>query len=121
MQVSPVSISEIIFRSQIKKLYKKGKVPIKYGLYGEILTKDNVSDEHIICKCFGGTNDLSNIALTSKEKNNARGNQPIELFITMGLLRQYLNQFKDIKLKDFDGNSYIKGIRKTFTRIVDDI
>ena len=109
-----------VFKSQLKKLYKKGKLPIKYGLYGELLTKDNVSDEHIICRCFGGTNDLSNIALTSKELNNARGNQPIGLFVTMGMLRQYLLQFKDLKCKDFDGNKYIKGLRETFRRLVDD-
>lgn len=109
-----------IFKSQLKKLYKKGKLPIKYGLYGDILTKENVSDEHIVCKCFGGSNNLSNIALTSKELNNARGNQPIEFFVTMGMLRQYLLQFRNIKLKDFDGNSYIKGIRETFRGLVDE-
>ena len=110
----------LLFKSQLKNLYKKGKLPIKYGLYGEILTKDNVSDEHIICKCLGGTNDISNIALASKELNNARGNQPIGLFVTMGMLRKYLLQFKNLKLKNFDGNEYIKGIRQTFRRLVDD-
>ena len=120
MNIEPISISEIIFRSHLKTLYKKGKIPIKYGLYGEVLTPKNVSDEHIICKCFGGTNDLSNIALASKELNNARGNQPIGLFVTIGMLRKYLLQFKDIKCQGFDGNAYIKDMRNTFRSLVDD-
>lgn len=118
MKVQP--INNITFTSQIKKLYKKGRIKVKYGLYGEELTKQNVSDEHIICKCFGGTNDLSNIALASKELNNARGNNPIEQFVTMGMIRQYLFQFKGIKCQGFDGDSYIRNIKETFKRLMDD-
>lgn len=113
------AISSIVFNSQIKKLFKKGKLPIKYGLYGEILTPQNVSDEHLICKCYGGTNDLANIALASKECNNARGNTPIEYCLTLGMLRKYLKQFKGIKRKDFNGDSYIEGIKRTCKELAD--
>lgn len=113
-------ISNIVFTSQIKKLYKKGKLKVKYGLYGEELTKNNVSDEHIICKCFGGTDDLSNVALASKELNNARGNKPIEQFVTMGMIRRYLLQFKGIKCNGFDGDSYIKSIIETFKKLMEE-
>ena len=118
MIVQPTS--NITFTSQIKKLYKKGRIKLKYGLYGEELTKQNVSDEHIICKCYGGTNDLSNIALASKELNNLRGNNPIENFVTFGMIRQYLLQFKGIRCNGFDGNSYIRGIQDTFRGIIED-
>ena len=119
MQLEPISITEIIFRSHLKTLYKKGKLPVKYGIYGEILTPKNVSDEHIICKCHGGSNKLSNIALAAVELNVKRGCKPIEDFVTFGMLRQYLRQFKGVKRQGFDGDSYIRGIRKTFKDIVD--
>lgn len=110
----------IMFKSRLKTLYKKGQLPIKYGIYGEKLTKSNVSDEHVICRCFGGTSDLKNIVLASKEMNNARGNQPIGLFVTYAMLKKYLSQFLGIKRKDFDGDEYIKGIKNTFKEWIDD-
>ena len=117
MIIAPVSLT---FNSHLKTLFKKGKLPVKYGLYGEIITPKNVSDEHIICKCHGGTNELSNIALASVELNVKRGCKPIEDYVTFGMLRQYLRQFKGVRRQGFDGDSYIKGIRKTFKDIVDD-
>lgn len=120
MRLEPIETYSPIFVSHLKTLYKKGKLKIDYGIYGEKLTKENVSDEHVICKCFGGTNDQSNIVLASKELNNARGNKPIALFVTMGMLRQYLRQFAGIKKQGFDGDKYIKEIKETFRRLIDD-
>ena len=77
MDVKPIN-PRITFKSKIKRLYKKGKIKLDYDLYGLPLTKQNVSDEHIICRCFGGSSEESNIALATKEINNLRGNKPIE-------------------------------------------
>ena len=118
MNVQPTD--NINFNSHLKTLFKKGKVKVRYGLYGEELTKKNVSDEHLICKCQGGSNELSNIALASKELNNARGCSPIENFVTFGMVRQYLLQFKGVKVQGFDGDAYIKGIKKTFRELIND-
>ena len=108
-----------IFKSQLKKMYKKGKLPIKYGLYGEELTKKNVTDEHLLPRCLGGSSDLSNIALATKEANWRRGSEPIEFFLSLGMLRNYCKQFKGIKVRDFDGDEYIKGIIKTIKGLVE--
>lgn len=117
MIISP--ISGLTFDgSYLKKLYKKGKIKIKYGLYGEELTKKNVTDEHLLCRCFGGKNDLSNIALATKEANWRRGNDPIENHLTYAMLKQYCEQFKGIKLPKFNGDEYIKGIKKTITELI---
>lgn len=110
----------IVFNSHLKELYKKGKLKIDRGFYGEKLTKKNVSDEHLICRCFGGTNDESNIVLTSKEANNLRGNKPIEQFLTYGMIRDYLKNFVDVKVDGFDGNKYIEGIKKTLEELLSD-
>ena len=87
MYIQPISC--LTFNSKIKKLFKQGKLKLDYGLYGEPLTKQNVSDEHIICKCYGGQTVESNIALASKEMNNKRGCQPIEKFVTIEMFEKY--------------------------------
>ena len=120
MYIEPIETYSPIFNSQLKNLYKKGKIKVKYGIYGEKLTKENVSDEHVICKCFGGSNNQSNIVLASKELNNARGNKPIALFVTMEKLRQYWEQFRGVKCQDFNGDEYIKQIKKTFKELIND-
>ena len=120
MEIHPISTSEIIFRSHIKTLFKKGKLPIKYGLYGGELTPKNVTDEHIVCRCFGGTNDISNIALATAENNNKRGNKPIDEFLTFGMIRKYFLQFKGLKANGFDGDDYIKKLKITLRSVLND-
>lgn len=113
------NIQSIGFDSRLKELYKKGKIKLKVGLYGEKLTKKNVSDEHIKPRSWGGTNDENNIALTSKEANCRRGNAPIELFLTYGMLRNYLKQFIDVFVDGFDGNKYIQGVKETIRDLIE--
>lgn len=109
----------LLFKSKLKNLYKKGKLSIKYGLYGEEITKKNVTDEHLLPRCLGGSSDLSNIALATKEANWRRGSEPIEKFLSLGMLRNYCKQFKGIKLREFDGDEYVKSIIKTIKGLVD--
>ena len=118
MIVQPTS--DVVFNSKLKKLYKKGKLPIKYGIYGEKLTLKNVTDEHLLPRSFGGTKDIENIALATKQANWRRGREPIENFLTYEMLQNYCAQFKGIKLKDFDGNKYIEGIKRTIRMLIDE-
>lgn len=118
MFVQPVD--NIQFTSKIKRLYKKGKIKLDYDLYGLPLTKDNVSDEHIICKCFGGNSTESNIALATKEINNLRGNKPIEQFVTIKMVAKYIERLLDSNPPIVDGYNlveYCNGILKTFQKI----
>ena len=117
MNVIPIQ-GGILFQSHLKDLYKKGKIKIEYGIYGEKLTKKNVTDEHLKPRSWGGTNIESNIALATKDANNRRGNKPIEDFLTYEMLRNYLRQFIDVKVDGFDGNKYIENIRKTIKELI---
>lgn len=112
-------IDRLVFYSHLKKLYKRGKIKVDIGLYGDKLTLENVTDEHLLPKSFGGTNDLSNIALATRETNCRRGNRPIGFFLTLGMVRNYCKQFQGVKLKDFDGDAYVKAIKKTIRELVD--
>lgn len=111
------AISSLTFDSRIKKLFKSGKLKLDYGLYGEPLTKENVSDEHIICRCYGGNTIESNIALASKEMNNKRGCQPIEKFVTIEMVNAYIERIRQNNIKGYDIEAYCRGIIKTFSKI----
>ena len=111
------AIGNLVFNSKIKKLFKQGKLKLDYGLYGERLTKENVSDEHIICKCFGGQTVETNIALASKEMNNRRGCKPIQDFVTVEMVNAYIERVMKNNIKGYDIEAYCNGILNTFNKI----
>ena len=101
------------YKNALKTLFKKGKFPsVKKGLYGEKLTVANASLEHLKPHSLGGQTITSNLALASKELNNARGNQPLTSVLTYKQLEAYLRQF-NFKIHGFDGYKYQKEIKKT--------
>ena len=102
----------------LKTLYKKGDLPIKYGFYGGELSPKTVSLEHLKPHSKGGKTVLSNLVLTTKNNNNRRGDKPLGLFFIWEYVDQYLDQFIGLKVKGFDGDLYIKMIRKTLDELV---
>lgn len=105
------------YSSPLKTLWRKGKLPVKYGFYGDRLTQKNVSLEHLKPFSKGGKTELNNLVLASKEKNTIRGDADIRNFTDSKAIIKYLSQFIDIKIKDFDGNKYINGIIKTLINL----
>lgn len=99
-------------------MYKQGKLPIKYGIYGGKLNQKNVSLEHLLPHSYGGKTELSNLALATKENNSTRGNQPLKNVLNLKTLGTYLDQFKNIHTKLFDGNEYIKQVLQTIGEIL---
>ena len=108
------------YSSPLKTLYLKGELPVKYGFYGDRLNTKNVSLEHLLPHSRGGKTELSNLVLASKEKNQLIGNQPISRYINLEAMQTYINQFKNIKVKDFNGNKYIKDLLQTITKLLKD-
>lgn len=107
------------YSSPLKTLWRKGKLPsVKYGFYGDVLTQKNVSLEHLQAHSKGGKTNLTNLVLASKAKNNARGNDAIGDYLEVNNLVRYLKQFKDIRIKDFDGNKYIAGVLATLGGLI---
>ena len=114
IQKTPPYNPSFEYNSPLKTLWRKGELKsVKYGFYGDKLTQKNISLEHLQAHSKGGKTNLSNLVLASKEKNNARGNDNIEKYLNIKNVIRYLNQFKDIKLKDFNGNKYITDILAT--------
>ena len=98
----------------LKQLWDKGKLPeVTHGFYGDELTWDNLSREHLIPKCQGGTKRFGNIVLASKIKNNARSDKDILLFAIPEVVKAYLKQFENIHRFGFNGPNYIDAVKKT--------
>lgn len=119
MQIQRIQQTSFGYSSPLKTLWLKNKLPtVKYGFYGDELTKRNVSLEHLKPHSEGGKTKLSNLVLASKDKNNNRGNAPLENVIDIGATARYLAQFRNVKARDFNGNAYIIDIIKTIGELI---
>ena len=98
----------------IRKLWIKGLLPtVKKGFYGDTLTLENITREHLLPASKGGKRTFSNIVLASAKNNSARSNYDINLFANSDIVKEYLGQFKDVKLQRFNGKKYIEAVIKT--------
>lgn len=107
------------YKSILKQEWLKGNLPeVKKGIYGGILTKDTISLEHIRPVSKGGKTILSNLAIANKELNTQRGNKSLRYFLDTDKFFEYTEQFKNVKLKNFDGLQYIKDLTKTVIEVL---
>lgn len=121
MRIEPIKPQEPTFgyHNIIKTLYKKGKFPkVKYDFYGEKLNKKNVTLEHLLPISQGGKTKLDNLVLATANKNQERGVRPLSEVLDWFNVGRYLEQFKDVKVKDFNGNEYIQLILQTIKELI---
>ena len=98
----------------LKTAWKKGQLPnVKRGLYGDILTLNNVSLDHLTPISKGGTTTLDNLALASKAKNELRGNRDLKEVLTKNQALDYIKQF--VPYKEF--RQYIIDLLRTFEKL----
>ena len=64
----------------------------------------------MLAKSKGGKTNISNLMLETANYNFAKGNKPFSWFFTKEGFNAYCEQFKDIKLPNFDGLDYINKI-----------
>lgn len=121
MQPQPVIISPVVFgyKHPLKTLYKNGQLrQVKYGFYGDKLTKDNVTLEHLQPVSKGGQTKFYNLVLASENNNHRRDNINLKNFITTENVIRYLNQFIGIDIEGFNGNRYIIEILETLEKLL---
>lgn len=92
---------------------------VKNGIYGGILTPQNISLEHINCRCYNGKTDLSNLALATRQMNELRGNKPLRFFLAGDKFIEYIKQFENVRLPNFSGKEYIQGLIKTVIEVLE--
>ena len=120
MYIQPAGLS-FGYSNILKTLYKQDKLPsVKYGFYGDELTKSNVSLEHLRPKSKNGKTELCNLVLATKNNNHRRGAQPLGEVINWNYAEQYLQQFKNVHVENFNGNKYIEMIIRTIKRLTND-
>ena len=103
----------------LKTHWLRGDFPsVTKGLYGGHLTADNLSLEHITPKSKGGRTELYNLALATKYLNNKRSSKPLKECLTEEQADEYLSQFRDIKLADFNGEKYAYIVGKKIKRLL---
>lgn len=114
MRTQAIQSTSFGYSHALKTAWKKGALPqVKRGFYGEKLTKKNVSLEHLKPKSQGGETKWHNLVLADNKINNERGDKPLSEYINYKAMGEYLDQFKNIKVKGFDGNKYIAMILET--------
>lgn len=119
MRITDVNDTNFGYKHPLKTMWLKNKLPkVKFGLYGDRLTKENVSLEHLKPHSKGGKTDYDNLVLASKINNQKRSNKPIKDYLTIENLTRYLTQFKDTKIDGFNGNDYIAKIIKTIGGLI---
>lgn len=119
MDVKPVDGVSFGYQNILKTLYKKKKLPsVKYGFYGDELTKGNVSLEHIRPRSKGGKTELCNLVLASANKNQERAARPLSEMLNWECVGRYLEQFRNVQVGTFNGNKYIEMILRTIKKVL---
>lgn len=119
MDVVPIGGVSFGYQNILKTLYKKGKLSsVKYGFYGDELTKGNVSLEHLKPRSKGGKTELCNLVLASANKNQERAARPLNEMLNWECVGRYLEQFRNVHVDTFNGNQYIEMILKTIKRVL---
>lgn len=114
----PESSLSFGYNHALKKAWKKGLLPtVTKGLYGNLLTKANLSLEHITPVSQGGRTILDNLALADVAANNARGVTPIKEALSTEQFLNYLEQFRGVKNKYINGDKYIAKMMKNAKNI----
>ena len=114
MILQPIQSTSFGYSHPLKTMWKKGQLrQVRKGFYGERLTMRNISLEHLQPKSQKGETKWHNLVLASNKINNERGDKPLSEYINYKAMGEYLDQFKNIKVRGFDGNKYIAMILET--------
>lgn len=98
-------------KSVLKTEWLKGNMPnVRYDIGGNLLTKENVTNGHMLARSKGGSNELKNLTLESLPYNMMKGNRPFSWYFDTKNFMRYCSEVSKVKLPNFDGMEYVKGI-----------
>lgn len=119
MQIGFIKPIQFGYRSILKTEWLKGNMPsVTHDMAGNLLTKENITNGHMLPHSKKGATALHNLMLETKEYNLLKGNKPFSSFFDFDGFKAYCEQFKDIKLENFDGMEYITSIAKTALKLL---
>jgi len=104
-----INLSFGAYTHPLKSLFKEGCLStVTKGLYGENITRKNVSIEHLVPHSRTGRTTLGGIALASMRRNKSRGNKQLwKVDNIIETAKAYIDQFDGINIPGkFDGALY---------------
>lgn len=114
--IQPVSFK---YKSILKTYWLKGAMPdVKYDMGGNKLTKDNITNGHMLPHSKGGKTELSNLMLETANYNFAKSNKPFSQFYDEKAFQAYCKQFEKVNLPEFNGLDYVYRITKNAYNII---
>lgn len=119
MKIYPIQPISFKYKSILKTYWLKGNMPdVKYDMGRNRLTKDNITNGHMLAHSKGGKTNLSNLMLETANYNFAKSNKPFSQFYDEEAFKAYCKQFEKIDLPDFNGLDYIYRITKNAYNII---
>lgn len=114
MKINFITPIHFTYKSILKTEWLKGNMPeVTKDMAGNLLTKDNVTNGHMLAHSKGGKTVLDNLMLETAPYNFSKGNQPFSKFFNKEGFDAYCEQFKNIDLPNFKGLEYIDKITRT--------
>ena len=112
--INPVSFTG--YESPLKTMWKRGELPrVKKGLYGEILTRDTLSIEHLVPVSKGGSLTMENVALADRILNSLRGTKDLKDVLTRKQAFEYIEQYIGDKRPIIQ--KYVEGFFRTLRKL----
>ena len=118
MNILPVTNLVFGAKSVLKREFEKGNIPLKKDITGHRLKRGESSIDHTIPKSKGGASRLENYSLMNTAINNRRSNKPIEPYIDLLSLIEYIKVMLDVRLPDLNGVEYLRGWLRTLIRAI---
>lgn len=115
MRITPVK-NPIVFKykSVLKTEWLKGNMPsVKHDIGGNLLTKENVTNGHMLPVSKGGKTNLKNLTLETLNYNQMKGNKPFSWFFDIKNFMRYCDEVSKVDLPNFKGLEYVRGIIET--------
>lgn len=120
MRITPVK-NPIVFKykSVLKTEWLKGNMPsVKHDIGGNLLTKENVTNGHMLPVSKGGKTNLKNLTLETLNYNQMKGNKPFSWFFDIKNFMRYCDEMAKVDLPNFKGLDYVRGIIETAFELI---
>lgn len=120
MRITPVK-NPIVFtyKSVIKTEWLKGNMPsVKHDIGGNLLTKENITNGHMLPVSKGGKTNLKNLTLETLSYNQMKGNKPFSWFFDIKNFMRYCDEMAKVDLPNFKGIDYVRGIIETAFELI---
>jgi len=114
MKINRLTPIPFTYKSILKTEWLKGNMPeVTHDMAGNLLTKENITNGHMLAHSKGGKTVIDNLMLETAPYNFMKGNQPFSKFFSKEGFNAYCEQFKNIDLPNFNGLDYIDRITRT--------